>query len=322
MFAPCVRQALTHDKTPYTGRVEDFRPHAELVVERDGSLGGTEACPDAAGLGEAVGARLGYDPFVTKGGDLRVRVRFAREGGGLSGKVEAFDPAGEPKGDKTISSKRGDCSEVAQAVTLTIAILLDPRTGLVKPPPPETKPEPDPLAPEKPPEPPPPPPPAPVIVPRVRAGVMGTVGALPGPSAALVASVGAAAKRVALDLEVRADLPREATSNDKSVTAGLLLGALVPCLRGGLVEACVVVAAGALRGEASKGSPSNETSFHLATGPRVGAVIPLSTMFALHAHGDVMVALTRTTLRVDGEEVWTTPLVSGLLGVALEVRFP
>src|SRR5437763_14935687 len=102
MFVPCVRHALTRAKTAC---VEDFRPTAELVVER---AAGAEACPDSHGVSDAVGARLGYDPFRPSG-DLRIRVRFGREAGGLAGVVEAFDPQGEPKGEKEIASK--DCAE-------------------------------------------------------------------------------------------------------------------------------------------------------------------------------------------------------------------
>lgn len=287
---------------------------------------GAETCPDARALGEAVATRLGYDPFVHEGParDLVLRVRFGRADGRLTGTVAAFDPAGAPKGEKTIVSGRGDCGELAEATTVTIAILLDPRTGLVRPTP-ETKPEPNPLAPEKPPPPPPrAPAPArgPAVVPRLRVGGVGSVGALPEPSLAARAAVGLEARRWGVDLELRADLPRDATSGDQHVTTGLLLGALVPCLRRGIVEGCAVVAAGALRSSADRGSPANETSFHLAVGPRLAVVVPLSDVLALQLHGDALMAVTRTTLHVDGAAVWTTPLVSGLLGAAVEVRFP
>src|SRR5258706_14950959 len=105
----------------FSGGMEDFRPTAELVVER---AAGAESCPDTRGLSDAVGARLGYEPFVASG-DLRIRVRFGREAGALRGTVEAFDRDGAPKGEKKIESRRGDCGEVAQAVALTIPILLD-----------------------------------------------------------------------------------------------------------------------------------------------------------------------------------------------------
>jgi len=299
--------------------VDDFHPRAQLVVER---AAGAESCPDARGLSDAVGARLGYEPFADAA-ELRIRVRFGRSDCALRGTVEAFDREGTPKGEKKIESKRGDCGEVAQAVTLTIAILLDPKTGLVKPPS-ETKPEPDPLAPppppEKPPEPPPAPPPS--IVPRVRVSAIGSVGAEPAASIAGRVAIGVAVRRFSVDAELRADLPRDATANDKKVTTGLLLGALALCIRSGIAEGCVVGSAGALSSDAEKGSPKNDSSFHLAVGPRLGVVVPLTGILSLQAYGEVPFVLTRTTVHVDGDEVWTTPLVSALLGLGLEVRFP
>jgi len=303
---------------------EAWKPTARLEVER----GEASACPDGAALADAVAGRLGYDPFVATGGDLRISVHFTRSAAGLSAQVEAFDPAGAPKGEKTVASKRGDCAEVAQAVTLTMALLLDPRSGLVARPAP-SKPEPDPLAPvadETPRSAPPPTPPAPsaqtAFVPRVRAGILGTVGAEPGPSLAARAAFGIALPRWSLDAELRADLPREAATGGKSATSGLLLGALVPCLRTGPLGACAVVAVGALRSEVPASSPPTVTSLHVAAGPRVALTLPLGSMLALVLDAEALLAFTRTTVRVDGVDVWSPPLVSAGLGAALEVRFP
>lgn len=301
-------------------RADDaWKPTARLALDR----GTATSCPDALALTDAVAGRLGYDPFVTTGGDLRISVHFTRTADGVTGLVEALDPAGEPKGEKKIASKRGDCAEVAQAVTLTIAILLDPRTGLVERPAP-SKPEPDPLAPiaEVRPAPPPPAPEPPALVPRVRVGFLGTIGAEPGPSIAGRVGFGVGHRVWSVDAEFRADLPREATNGDKRETSGLLLGAVVPCLRRGVLEACAVVAVGALRSDVSAGSPPTVTTLHAATGPRVSAVLPLGAMLALVLSAEALFILTPTTVRVDGVDVWSPPVVSGGLGAALEVRFP
>lgn len=297
-----------------------FQPTARLELDR----GAATSCPDAQALTDAVTGRLGYDPFVGKGGDLRISVHFARTSDGVTGLVEAFDPTGAPKGEKKVASKRGDCDEVGQAVTLTIAILLDPRTGLVARPAP-SPPEPDPLAPVPDPDahqPPPPPPGPAAIVPHVRAGFMGTIGAEPGPSLAARAGFGLGHRAWTVDAEFRGDLPREASSGDKRATSGLLLGALVPCLRRSVLEVCAVVAIGALRTEVSSGSPPTVTTVHAASGPRVGAVLPLGSIFALVLDAEALFALTRTTVRVDGVDVWSPPAVSASLGAAIEVRFP
>src|SRR6202022_742258 len=119
------------------------------------------------------------------------------------------------------------------------------------------------------------------ILPRVRAGFLGTIGAEPGPSVAARAGVGVGHRMWSVDAEFRGDLPREATNGDKRATSGLLLGAMVPCLRRGKFDACAVVAIGALRSEVSAGSPPALTTLHVAAGPRASAVLPLGTMLAL-----------------------------------------
>lgn len=296
---------------------DEWKPTARLEVDREAAT----TCPDAAAITDAVTGRLGYDPFVAAGGDLRISVHFARNISGVSGQVLAFDAAGDPKGEKTIASKRGDCAEVAQAVTLTIALLLDPRSGLVARPPP-SKPEPDPLAPVAPPVAPPVPATPPSFVPRARAGLLGTVGAEPAPSLAARVAFGVAQRRWSIDAELRADLPREATAGDRRATSGLLLGALVPCLRSGAFAGCAVVAVGALRSEVSSSAPPTVTSLHVAGGPRAAFTLPLGSTVALVLDAEALFAFTRTTVRVDGVDVWSPPLVSAGLGAALEVQFP
>ena len=299
----------------------EWKPTAHLDLDP----GAIATCPDAPALADAVTARLGYDPFVETSGDLRISVHFTRSGKGISGKVEAFDPAdptGATKGERTVSSARGDCAEVAQAVTVTISILLDPHGGLVTPPPP-SKSEPTPFTPEPPPPPPPPPPPAPPsIVPRVRLGILGTIGAEPEASVGARVSFGLETKRFAIGLELRGDLPREHEEAGKRASSGLLLGELVPCLREGWLEACGVFAVGSLRSEVAGGDPPTRATFHMLAGPRGAVVIPLRQRFSLVVDAEALFTLTHTSVRVDGVDVWSPPLLSGALGVALEVRFP
>jgi hypothetical protein len=130
---------------------------------------------------------------------------------------------------------------------------------------------------------------------------------------------------VSVDVELRADLPARAESQGKRVTSGILGGVLAPCLRGDAgavtLEGCAALLVGVLRSEAEKGSPASEQSLHVAAGPRVGVVVPLAGPLSLVLQADALVAFTRATLRVDGIDVWRTPLVSGLVGAALEVRF-
>ena len=79
---------------------------------------------------------------------------------------------------------------------------------------------------------------------------------------------------------------------------------------------------GALRSEVSSSSPPTVTSLHVAAGPRAALTLPLGAVVALVLDAEALFAFTRTTVRVDGVDVWSPPLVSAGLGAALEVQFP
>lgn len=104
--------------------------HTRLVVTRQQSAA---ECPDEQALRDAVGARLGYEPFAPDAPSLVV-VAFRREGATLLATVQMQDAAGAVKGERTLASKHGDCEELASTTALTISILLDPRSAAAPPP--------------------------------------------------------------------------------------------------------------------------------------------------------------------------------------------
>jgi hypothetical protein len=135
--------------------------HTRLVVTRQQSAA---ECPDEQALRDAVGARLGYEPFAADASSLVV-VAFRREGATLRATVQLQDAAGVVQGERTLSSAHGDCDELAATTALTISILLDPRSAGAPPGPPlperKTEPMAEPRAePEAPQQPAPKPPPA------------------------------------------------------------------------------------------------------------------------------------------------------------------
>jgi hypothetical protein len=98
--------------------------------------------------------------------------------------------------------------------------------------------------------------------------------------------------------------------------------ALVLCRSRGLLLGCALVAAGLLHG-AGEGIPEARaaTGPWLGLGGRAGARIPLAPALALEVRADVAVPVLRTRLLVGQAAVWTTPAVSGALGLALTRTF-
>jgi hypothetical protein len=306
--------------------------HTRLLVTRDKSAA---ECPDERALRDAVGARLGYEPFTSDAPSLVV-VTFRREGATLLATVQLHAAAGKVKGERTLSSARGDCEELASTTALTISILLDPRSALAPPNPPEkaTEPEPKsepvadtpatPPAIEHPPDPAPLPaavPPEPVLF-RLTAAGTGSIGIAPAPGVGFLVGAGVEYRRWSASAEFRADLPASRAIGALSVRTAFSGGSVVPCAYLGLGYACGVLSLGVIRGEVVGASPSSQSTFQLLLGPRVGLSIPLVRWLSLDGHVDASYAPTRTTLRVAENDVWATPHLSGLLGIGFVERFP
>jgi hypothetical protein len=83
-----------------------------------------------------------------------------------------------------------------------------------------------------------------------------------------------------------------------------------------------VLSLGAIQGEVLGASPSHQSTFHAMVGPRIGSALPLARWLSLDGHVDASYALTRTTLRVAGTDLWSTSKMSGLVGIGVVGRFP
>jgi hypothetical protein len=92
---------------------------------------------------------------------------------------------------------------------------------------------------------------------------------------------------------------------------------LVPCSARGPLRLCGLVGAGALHGKSAR---RNATGF-AAAGGRLGWARNVGGV-NLMGHADVLVPLTPTTLRVDGDDVWQTAPAAASVGVSAQVRFP
>jgi hypothetical protein len=302
--------------------VAEAGDRARLVVTREKGAG---ECPDERGLRDEVGARLGYEPFTPDAPSLVV-VLFRREGATFRATVQMRDAAGNVKGERTLSSSHGDCEELASTTTLTISILLDPRSSMPPPRPSEPEPVPDVATPSATDQPssksalPPLVPSYPTRL-RVTATGIGSLGNAPAPAAGLLVGVGAEHRWWSASAEFRTDWPASDAINSLEARTRFTGGNLVPCAHLGNACACGVLSLGAIQGDVGGASPSRQSTFHAMIGPRVGLSIPIDRWLWLDAHVDASYALTRTTLRVAGSDLWSTSTMSGLVGVGILGRF-
>jgi hypothetical protein len=301
------------------------RSSARLAYTRGSNA---DTCPDEAALRSSVATRLGYDPF-DDGAPAIVTATISRTGG-YEGIVQFRDEHGHAHGEKKLTSSADDCAELASAMALTISIVLDPRAAMGATAP-EDKPSPSPhespfeeVQPVRA-EPPSPAPPAPAEPAFVRVGAEGlaVVGAAPAPTAGIAALVGIARGKLSLDLEARADLPASLMQDDGTgVRSSLLVANLVPCGHVAIASFCALASAGALHGEGlNVGTPDRQVTFYAAAGARGGIEVPLTGAIVARVHADLLLPITRTSLKSRGLEYWTTPPVSGVLALGVIAHF-
>jgi hypothetical protein len=300
-------------------------------------------CPDSDVVHAGVAARLGYEPFDDRG-EVAVSATVSRVGRRLEARIKITDATGKTTAERKLSSRQSDCSELASAMELAISIAIDPLVGnRPKPDPPAPLPSPPvPPAPAQPPtviivrEQAPPPPvqskvEAPPTVPttfQVRLGGLGAVGS--APAAVVGGMVQASARRgsFSVALEGRGDLPSSTElyagpMRVGEMQASLLIGSLVPCAHRGVLEGCVLLSGGTIRASGHDLADSRHVSApFLGVGARVGLEVPLGGVLSAGIHADVLAPITETILRVSGVAVWTSPPISGALGLTVGARFP
>jgi hypothetical protein len=277
-------------------------------------------CPDKQAVLDAVRARLGFDPF-REPAEITIRATVQRQGEELRARIVLSGPTEQP-GERDLVSRRSDCSELASVMDLALSIAIDPlsisrepaaSTSVVvfpvtvsSPPPPVAE----------------APPPSPPKLIELEVGAVGSWGQTVSPTAGLVAGAGLRSEGWSLSLEGRADLPRSREVGGGRVEAGTLAGSLVPCLRRGLFGACFLASVVALRGNGQGLLEAQQmTTVFVSLGARAMVELPQTGVLAFRAHLDLSVPLTRTTLKVGEEAVWTSPPVNVALGLAGVVRF-
>jgi hypothetical protein len=297
-------------------------PATRLVYSREP---GAEQCADETALRGAIAARLGYDPFFPWAKTTLV-ANVRREGGAYHAHIALLDDKGLARGTRDLVDTREDCAELLSAMALGISIaldMLDPRPPAPAPPPEPPKPpeeppraEPAPPAPEAPP--PPAPPPAPAV--RIEIGMDGiaAMGILPAPAAGLDAFGRVRGDFWSIAVEGAYDSPASKRDSAGTQATAYALGAAVtPCLHYASLGVCAVAYLGALRASAAESG----TGALPALGLRVASEVPLSERLAARLHADVMATLSRPTLEVDNQNLWTASPAAARLGLGLVYRF-
>ena len=294
-------------------------PTVRLTYERSATAAD---CPDKEIVLDAVRARLGFDPF-REPAEIAIRASVARTDGVLSATLLL---SGEPSesAERRLVSRLADCSELAAAMELALSIAIDPLSGSRAPTP--RTPAPVTVVISQPPPPSPPPPSREPGTPKflfATGGAAGSLGSALSPSLGFLAGFGLASERWSVAIEGRADLPTSRQVEGGSIRLSVLAGTLAPCVHRRPFGGCLLATAIALRGSGHDGLTEAQqlTTTVVALGARAVLELPRAGSFAVRAYADVLGPLTRTTLKVGTEPVWTTPALSVTLGLAAVVNF-
>jgi len=316
------------------GGVARASPTSKLVYSRSVDA---DSCPDEQALRRAVAARVGYDPFFAYA-TRTIVASLTRRGQAFVATVDLVDEGGVSHGARELRSE-GECRELLDAAALAIAIAIDPQSL--------TRPAAAAPAQDEPPAPAPPPavvvtPPqpaadAPATAPPAppsegseppwsfdaSAGLAGSVGFAPGPSAGLALGADARWRWLSLGLEGRVDAPASTSgSAGGTVSSWLVLGAVVPCAHLGSFFGCALVQAGSAQTSGS-GVPDARSQAlpWLAAGGRLGVHLHMTDDTLLRLHADVVANLDPMTLQLYGGNVWPAPPVAASLGADVVLHF-
>lgn len=316
-----------HAEEPGDGEGE--RAQADLVYD----AGTAPGCPDASSFTHLVGARLGYDPFVT-GSDRLLSVKIEERPEGLVGTVWLEDARGAPR-RRSMTAGHGECASLAEALATAVGIALDPLFQPPAPPPAPLAPPPEPtpaplpappLVPDRPPTPPAPPSAeTPAVRFRAHAGPATAFGLMPGPTLGVAVGAGVRFQSVSVVVEGRLDaLPAEVEldSGDRVEAASLTAGPTL-CLHVSWWLGCGTSQLGAFQSTSqSVARPAPSGSFSARLGFGTGAELELSPQLGLRFLAELGVPLVRTSLRIDDAAVWTAPPLHATLGVGVAVGLP
>ncbi len=292
-----------------------------------------DGCPSRSQVRSQVVARLGFDPFHEAEADeaaSELWIAIRTDDRGLVAVVERRED-GAVIGERTLRAS-SDCTELAASSALAGSILVDPTGSMAKRQLPRTEPAPatstradDPWAEAAPPLPPPPRPPAePPLEVILGFRVLGSAGLAPAPSMGFSIDGALRRNRFEVRLEGRSDLSVSANPlpDGAGVATTLLVGSLVPCWVTGWFRLCGVLAAGAMFARSEQLTPvERDVTFFGAVGLRPMAEVRLGGPVRLVGSLEGLLPLRNLSVKVRGNEVWSSPVVAGSASIGLQMHF-
>jgi hypothetical protein len=147
-------------------------------------------------------------------------------------------------------------------------------------------------------------------------GFTGALGIQPWVAPGFGLSIGHRFEFFSVDLEGALQLPTSLEVLSGKVTVRLVGGAAVPCFHFWKLGACGVVVAAALDSEGTGFEDARQVvTPYVALGARGLLELPLTPQLLVAVRLDFLVPLATTSLRVGGNEVFSTFPVAGRLGL-------
>ncbi len=311
---------------------------------------GTPGCPPQRELERQVSGRVGWQPFH-RDGQAVIEVAVAAASPGLRASIVHMEHVdGAVLGERTVSTSSGNCEELVSVVGVAVCIVVDPLGGgsSRSPVPRQRWPAPGPgggaaaaaarssevprsgglsvsdgalgqvasaTVPSG---------ASPRASQRWRSSVFGLLGGglggAPVPTVAGAMGLGVARGRARGSLEGTWERAGGLdVSGGGELTAARRFGALSVGWQVGHWRLGPLLQAG-VRTAATRGLATTRTDheLYLAAGARVGVVLPAAGRLRSLLSVDLLAPLTRTTYRVDGVPVWTTPALAGGLALGVE----
>jgi hypothetical protein len=269
-------------------------------------------------------------------------VQIARKENGFAGRIRWTDANGHWVGDRRLTSRRSDCTEIAASLAFSVAVQVQLLTALAPPvlepaaPPPVPEPAAAPAAPPPaarvpdasvtavvPPIPAPPPePPGQRLKLSVGLGPALALGM--APRATGVARIFVSGRLARLSLEIAADAALPVTQHEvdgSGFSLGRFAGGAAVCGHAQAFAACVIATLGRLQARGiGVDMPAAPSGLFSQVGARIAATRDFGRYFAA-ARLDGLVTLSTWTVTLNQTAAWTTPRVGALVGLDFGARF-